>query len=362
MARRSGVGSAVSVVAAGAAGLYAFRVIRQLRRRAINPDLKDPARNLMRWLQVLAVAVAALIASVAAALIWWQGPAAIVLVVPIALLVLMIGLLVALYLWVFAEGQRRTTGFMICEVHYPDAPRAVKASMRRIYRASHLVQSGSAFSVGIFGDLPLDRLVYSAAERAVVCSELVAAIRHLRPDAVDADRVALEDANTQIRDLTAFITDVELALERSADSAKQLSVQMAGRERRREASTAASPQVVIREDCHTRARSRLDEARDRARTMDEVDINDVADRIQAVQLAYQETAEIANKVLYPEVLLDGTSTTSPSSAGSEGSSGAGNKRKAVLREVAKSATRAGRSAAAAARTRVRSLRNKNHPR
>ncbi len=362
MERASGGGAALPLITAGVGAGYAYRVLRQLRCRAINPDVQDPARNLMRWLQGLAIAVAALIVAVAVALFWSMGPVAIIFAVPLALLLVLLGLLGALYLWAYAEMERRKGGYVICEVHYPDAPRQVKASMRRIYRAARSVKSGVAYTSGVLGKVEMDRLVFAAAERAVVSSELSAAVRDLRPDASEEDRTTMENAANQIKEIVAHLGDVEKALKQSAVTAKSLSDRITEPARRQEAKRVGERQVAARNERRQRARSRLDDARLRAQGLSDIGLHDVTEQISAIDQGHQEASEISATVLTPEVRHSVASTNRDQITPPDPNAKAGLSREAALRAAASSAGKAGRLTSVAAKSGLKKLRHRNQER
>lgn len=358
MANDSAGGFAVPLIATGVGGFYAFRVIRQLGRRATNPDLPDPARNLMRWLQVLAVFVLALIVGAAALLFASMGAVAAIFVIPLALLVCLIALAVAVYLWAFAEGQRRSSGYMICEMHYPDASRQTKASMRRIYRSGRSVQTGKAYQDGLFGEVELDRLVYSAAARAVLSSDLASAIRDLRSDASGEDRTALDEANAQIKEIEDYLSDVEAALKRAATEADELSKGVSEPERQRESVRQTKAKVVAQDDRRQRARDRLDEAKAKAEFLHDVDADEVIERISAVRLGFVEARDVSDSVLNPRMKSVGSETTKERSDDAGKRSDSASSGDAFLRAASASAGKVGRLSAAAARASTRKLREK----
>lgn len=359
MAQASSRGTAVPLVAAGVGGAYVFRTVRQLRCRATNPDVPDPARNLMRWLQGLATVVALVIAAATVALIWSIGPAGIIFAIPFALLLVLLGVTGALFLWAYAEAQRRKGGYMICEIHYPDAPRQVKANMRRIYRAGRSVKSGAAYRGGVFGKLEIDRLVYSAADRAVASSQLSAAIRDLRPNARVEDRAVLEKANAQIKEITDYLAEVEQALGQSAATAKGLSDRLDVPSRPEAQQRVVTAQAVARDDRRQRARERLDDVQRRVQSFDDGGLHDVTERIAAVDQGHREASEVSKKVFAPDLSRE---IGGPQSREAESvDSGADTElaRDAVLRAAAASAGRVRRLSPTAAKASLRKLRQRN---
>ena len=85
----------------------------------------------------------------------------------------------AMYVNFCAALHRRTTGYVISEDSYKNAPHSIKVSMRRIYKAAAAIETGRAHTDGMFGDIEVTRLVYSAAQRAVLSSELSASTTDL---------------------------------------------------------------------------------------------------------------------------------------------------------------------------------------
>lgn len=115
-----------------------------------------------------------------------------------------------------------STGYVVCEADYADAPRHIRSAMWRIFKSALSVRGGSAYQTGIFGDLELDRVVYSAAERAVISSELCAGMRDLG-EAQDGE---LLDTAEQLADIRRFVLEVEAALKRAAKTASRLSTSL----------------------------------------------------------------------------------------------------------------------------------------
>ena len=175
-----GSGAGWRVIWAGVGAAYLVSVYQQLRRRAVDPDGRDPASRIslmIKW-GCPALALAVVVANVV--VFSRVGIAALLIV-----LVLDVGAVLgiaalAMRLWEIAEGRRRQTGYVICEASYVHAPRHIKSSMRRIYRSGRSVRAGRAFCDQMFGDVQLDQLVYSAAQRAVLSSELSEAVRELK--------------------------------------------------------------------------------------------------------------------------------------------------------------------------------------
>ncbi len=240
MSENSSGGALVPLVGAGIGGIYLVRVIQRLRHRAVNPDMEDPGQRFVRWLPWVPFVLFAGVAIAAVALIAWLGPVAIIFVVACALVALLAWATLAFVLWSAAEQRRRASRYVICEADYTDAPRPIKSTMRGIYRSAQLMRSGRAYQSDIFGDLGLDHVVYSAAERAILSSELCAAARDLRPDAEPNDRALLDDANAQIQAIKEELAEIEATLKRSSKTDDKLSKSMIEPERQRAAEQTTS--------------------------------------------------------------------------------------------------------------------------
>ncbi|WP_396908636.1 hypothetical protein [Mycolicibacterium sp.] len=297
MAERSSVETAASLAAAGVGGYQLFRLVQRLRHRATHPDMVDPGKDLVRWLQWVACGLAAAVALVAVALFAWLGPVAIILVVVCVLAAVVAGVVAAGWLWVVAEQRRRACRYVLCEEDYADAPRQIKSTMRRIYRSARSVRSGAAHQQDMFGDLSLDQVVYAAAERAILSSELSAGIRDLRPDAKAADQALIENVNEQIRAIKDELASVEATFKRSARTADNLSERITEPERRRAAEHAKEAAEAAASDRRERARTRLEEVSMRADATLDLSHGDVEDRIDAVAAGYDEAKQVSDQIL-----------------------------------------------------------------
>jgi hypothetical protein len=303
---------------AGVGGFYLFQLIRRLMYRAVHPDMEDPGKRYLRWLWLVPIVLTVVVAAAAAALFHRLGPGAIVLVVICAFLALLVWGIVASWLWFAAEQCRRASRYVICEADYADAPRQIKSTMRRMYRSARSMRSGQAYRQNMFGDLELDQLVYSAAERAVLSSELSAAARDLRPDSAPGDRTVLDDANAQIRAISDELARVESALKRSATTADILSESIAEPERQRAATLAQEQADAEARARHDRARGHLEDVTTRASARLDLDDSEVEDRIGAVSAGFDEARQVSAKFLgdptslthrQDEIADDSTSTT-----------------------------------------------------
>jgi hypothetical protein len=298
MAENSSGGGLINVVAAGIGSIYIIRLIQRLRRRATNPNIADPGRRYIKWLPWIPAALIAVLAAVVIALFAIVDPLfAVVLSMVIALLLAVVGLVAIAGTLATAEDQRRAQGYVVCEDDYADAPRQIKATMRRIYRSARTIRSGHANQRNMFGDLGLEQVVYSAAERAIVASNLAAAVRDLKPEAKASDRKLLDDANSKIRAIRDELTAVEATLKRATGAAEALSASVTEPERKREAAQAKAEVTAAAEDRAERARTRLIDATLRADATPEFGHADLEDRVTAVAAGYAEVKNISDATL-----------------------------------------------------------------
>ncbi len=288
-----------------AVGLYSMvQVILRLRRRARHPDMADPARTLMVASKLGSLGLALLLAVAHVLAVAYWGPVAVFALIVIDLLMLVAAAASVLAVLERCDKLRRASGYVICELDYSAAPRQVKSAMRRIYKSSRSIRGERAYLDGMFGDMGLDQLVYSAAERAVLSSELSTAVTDLKPDATAADKAALADANAQIDEIIAYLRDVESALEVGGKSASKLSGQIGEPARQRaaaqQAEAAAEASAVRRES----ARKRVEDATARAAAKTSVDPADVQDRLHAVTAGYEEAIGVSDSALKGPTLDD----------------------------------------------------------
>ncbi len=297
MVERSSIDTAASLAAAGIGGHQLFRIFQRLRHRATHPDMEDPGKQLMHWVQWVALGLAATVVAASVALLTWLGPVAIILVVAALLVAVVVWIIVALGLWSVAEQRRRDARYVICEADYADAPRQIKSTMRRIYRSAQSVRSGPAYQRDMFGDLSLDQVVYSAAERAILSSELAAGARDLRPDATAGDQTLLDGVNKQIGAIKGELATVEAAFKRSGKTAETLSARITEPERQRAAEQARTNAAAAAADRRERARTRLEEVSMRANVTTDLGHVDVEDRIGAVAAGYAEAKQVSDETL-----------------------------------------------------------------
>lgn len=255
------------------------------------------ARRFERWLPWVPMVLLLFVAYVTVALTNWLGPDGIILAIACALVALLLWPTLAFMLWSAADRRRRADRYVICEADYADAPRPIKSTMRRIYRLAQSVRSGPAYQRDMFGELGLDQLVYSAAERAILSSDLSAAARDLRPDAMANDRALLDDANAQIQGIKDELSAIEATLKRCSKTADNLSQSMTAPERRRADEQAREQAAAAAADRRERARSRLEEVNVRAITRPDVDGGEVEDKVRAVAAGYDEVRQVTEGIL-----------------------------------------------------------------
>lgn len=292
-----------SVAVAGVGGFVLLRKVLQYRRRVINPDMKDPAPGFrFRWNLVLAAFALAMLALAVAVFGAWDGVG---LLASILLLVVTVFVVPFGYvtIWLMAEDRRHSTGYVICEAQYLAAPSKIKATMRRIYRSADSVRAGHAYRSGMLSNAEMDRLVYGAAQRALVSAELASAVGELRMDARREDKEALDAANAKLAEIQDHLIDVEKSLKRSSETAAALSQRLAGPEpspiaelRSRQRADAQRSRVRATESAQRRndARARLDDAALRAAAIDpNLDAVAVEDQITAIHQGYEEALTAA---------------------------------------------------------------------
>ncbi len=332
--------ASVGVAAVGSVQLY--RLFQRLRHRAIHPAMDDPGKDLVRWMRLAAVGFVVVVAIAAAGLFAWLGPVAIIFAVMISLIAIVAWLATAVSLWINAESRRRAVRYVICEDDYADAPRQIKSTMRRICRSAKSVRSSQAHQRDMFGDLSLDEAVYGAAERAILSSELSAAIRDLRPDAQSSDQALLDDANQQIRAIKDELASVEAALKRGAKSAEKLSQRVTEPERQQAAERTRQDAACAAKERRLQARARLEEASVHASAVDRLETDTVSDRIDAVAEGYDEARKVSDQVSgAPSMPVGPQPDTDGSNAGST---------RDALAKAAKRTAGAAKWSAAAAKT------------
>ena len=282
-----------TAVVAGAGGIYLYRRIRELRRRAVNPDVQDPGPRFRLVANLLlAILGAALIALAVFAVRAWGGWGVILAVV------LVLGAAIgyalgAAWIWISVEQRRQAAGYVISEAQYRSAPRQIKSSMRRIYSSAASLEGARATQAGMFGGLELQRLVYGAAERALVSAELAAALNDLTLGADSEDAATRKVANEKIQDIQNYLAEVEDTLNRSSKKAEVLSRRLAEPERQQAQRVHAEREATASADRRDRARATVEEATARAAAESDHDPASVEAKIDAVIAGYDEVVGLS---------------------------------------------------------------------
>ncbi|MFJ3113788.1 hypothetical protein ACIPI2_07280 [Micrococcus luteus] len=277
-----------ALAAGGVGGVMAFYKIRKHLARVADPDRVDPSRHF--WLFKVAML------SVIVAALWWmvvsipsdlQALLAVFLVVAAAI----VYFFAAMYVNFRAALHRRTTGYVISEDSYKNAPHSIKVSMRRIYKAAAAIETGRAHTDGMFGDIEVTRLVYSAAQRAVLSSELSASTTDLVRVGGIAALAQTGQAQARLKILVNEIKEVERSLGRTKKAAGQLSSDL-------DDSSRAAEQQRASEARQQRSRTVMDHIEDVTARIDAAaapDARDIEDRVTSVHAGYVETVTISNQ-------------------------------------------------------------------
>ena len=290
-----GVGTAMAV---GIGGFVLIRKFNQYRRRAVNPDMVDPAPSYrLRWnlaLGALTLAVVVLAFAVAGA---WDGLG--IFLSAVLLLAAIVGAALGyIMIWMAAEDRRHATGYVICEAQYLAAPRKIKGSMRRIYKSGASMAAGPAHQSGMLPGTEIDRLVYEAPRRALLSAELATAVRELSVDARAEDKDALAAANSKLHEIQDQLIDVEKRLTGSSAVASQLSQRLTEPEKKRIIEDIADRRATESTQRRGVARARLDEAAARAASVDSnLDAVAVEEKISAVHAGYEEVVTLSRGLI-----------------------------------------------------------------
>lgn len=294
----SGIGGLLSLYVAAEGAGTGFRLYRYRSTRVVQPGGKDPARGtqLLLIFGIPLMLVGGIVGNVWA--INLHGVNAVIPAIFFDLIALFVLVWLSIRLWIAMEARRRRTRYVIAEISYPDAPGDVTSAMRRIHKSSRTLRKGRAHAEGMFGDLELDRLVYEAAEQAVISSELSAAARKLKAAQTGEDREALAAASARLAEASRFLREVETSLARAAGTAKQLSADITRPEKERAAQAA-------KEQRREQARAELDRATIRAELRPTTNGgSDIEERVNAVRAGYDEATGAAEAVLsgHPDVV------------------------------------------------------------
>ncbi|QRY53789.1 hypothetical protein [Mycolicibacterium septicum] len=323
--------------------VYALYTFCSYRWRAVHPGRRDPGV----WMLPIAIAgwlavLTAVVVANAVAFDFYGGDA---LFPAICLdIVAAIGLVaLAVFLWEYIESRRRRSGYVITVVNYMHAPRQVHTSMRRIYSSARSMRRGRAYQDGMFGDIELDELVYSAAEGAVLSSELNDVIRGLKNGSAEKDRDTVAQAKRELVQIRKHLEEVEAAIARAAKQAGQLSGRLPAPEptlpARSQPRTPQRPQgEPSAAERRAAARRKADDVAARLVSYDKVDAVDVEERVDAISAGYDEVQAITENVLRGPQLPQPEPPAGTAPAADEGL-GTGRAARAVTLRVAKMTAR-----------------------
>lgn len=269
-------------------GRLLWALFKSRRPKVVDPDTKDPARYF--WLLKVALVVvfaAAYFTLVAAAQPDAAGLVAILLA-PIAAILVVCGIRIVS---IRAAAYRISAGYAISDDSYKHAPTRIKASMAGIYKAAGSIEGGRAHRDGMFGDIEVTRLVYSAAKRAVLSSELAESTRDLRRIDDFAGSREQRHAKDRIEELVSEVRAVEQSLRRAKKVEGKLSRNLEEIDR----TTAARRASEARRQKRAAAIGRIDEVTAQIDATTAPDATGVEDRITSVHAGYEDAEAITRQ-------------------------------------------------------------------
>lgn len=198
-----------------------------------------------------------------------------------------------------AESRQRKYKHLICADDYTEAPQAIQAKMRKMFESAELLRNSRAYRDGMFGDLDINRVLYSASEQAVQSATLNVAKRKLQsvPGRVDED--ALRRARVSLRKIGRHLDEVEAELSRAAAAATTLSAKIIAAEKAREQTATIEAVASQRDARRAEAHSRIDNAIMQARSTSRIDTSEIGNRVESVAAGYDDATNITDKVLHP---------------------------------------------------------------
>lgn len=324
----------------------AFRSISRNRSRASDPDRRNPLLDHVKLLYAgLGVLLTAGIYVGLAGADASQPHSAFV-TIPV---LVGIALLCIFAVWTLLDLYRLNQ-HNIRERHYINAPADIRKSLRRIYRSARSVRRGEAYAQGVVGDAELRRLVYSAAQQAVISSELSVQIRELALSRDPEDRRVIAEAEEHLAVIRKQIKDLEARFGRTADTADKLSQEITRPQRERVEAQRQAQADAAQAERHHIARVRLTEATYKAKLQRTAgdDGTDLEDRVSGLHEGYQEAARISATAQY------GPSLSAREDETADRTRTAGHRAKEVARAAA---SRGAKIASTAARLGVEKLRN-----
>jgi hypothetical protein len=265
-----------------------------------NPAARDPARALVLAMWCVGLLFGfALIAGNVAVLHWLGFNVLLVRQLGLADL-LVVGGVVAILVKLnrMVDTVRRRHGYVICEEDYADAPSVIKGTMRQIFKSAGVLRTSRAHLEGMFGDLDIERFLFSAAEQAVQAAEINASLRALKANAGPADEDALRRARVALRKIGRQLSEVEAELTEAAKTANGLSKRLAEAQRVRAVAQEAELAAERRREARARARDNIETSTTRAKFTMRIDATDIADRVAAVSAGYEEARKVSDDVLH----------------------------------------------------------------
>lgn len=197
------------------------------------------------------------------------------------------------------ESRQRKYKYLICADDYEEAPQPIQTTMRKIFESAESLRDNPAYRDGMFGDLDIDRVLYSASEQAVQLATLNAAKRKLQsvPGRVDED--ALRRARAGLHKIGRQLDQVEAELSRAATAANGLSAKIIAAEKTRQQKVRDREAAARRDQKRADAQRLLDKAVMQTRSTSRIDTSGIGDHIESVAAGYDDATKITDKVLGP---------------------------------------------------------------
>ncbi|TXH16587.1 MAG: hypothetical protein E6R06_30650 [Mycobacterium sp.] len=197
------------------------------------------------------------------------------------------------------ESRQRKYEYLICADDYVEAPQPIQTKMRKIFESAESLRDNRAHRDGMFGDLDIDRVLYSASEQAVNAATLNVAKRKLQsvPGSVDED--GLRRARAGLHKIGRQLDQVEAELSRAATAANSLSTKIIAAEKACEQAAKDSEATVRRDQKRADAHRLLDNAVMQTRSTSRIDTGGIGDHVESVAAGYDDATKITDKVLDP---------------------------------------------------------------
>ena len=223
--------------------------------------------------------------------------------------------------------------------NYWDAPRGIVKSMNRIDRSARSLKGERPAVQGLIDTQELRRLVDSATEQANLSSELNASIKALRKSTDPADRHAVDEAEQQIKAIGLHLKDVELKLNESLASTRDISAAMTAPELERQRQRAAEEAAAEDELRYQQARERMARATDQSHPPTPDEAISFQEKVTGLQMGYAEVHKIS------EESLNGSTSPKPPQESDNDPAEIAAEAKEIARQAARWAGKASLSAA-----------------